>query len=165
VIQLSVPLSLGYLFLYSLLWLVYLSMGLSICAFMCPCVHASMRCPLTCRRTHLHIYVLSTYLCTPRSIQLLGSQPVTLKVQAKRPRKGSSSKREVWLIYDTVWGAGIARRSWGMCSLARVSTTWREALTCSVRTDFHVYMSGLRLIYLAMLRWSRCTPSLRTGNM
>jgi hypothetical protein len=31
--------------------------------------------------------------------------------------------------------------------------------------DFHVYMSGLGLIYPAISRWSRCTPSLRTGNV
>jgi hypothetical protein len=29
----------------------------------------------------------------------------------------------------------------------------------------HVYMSGLGLIYLVLLRWSRCTPGLRTGNV
>ncbi len=35
----------------------------------------------------------------------------------------------------------------------------------SVWFDLRVYMSGLGQIYLAILRWSRCTPSLRTGNV
>ncbi len=43
--------------------------------------------------------------------------------------------------------------------------TWREALNGSVWIDFHVYISGLGLIHLAILRWSRCTPSLWTGNV
>jgi hypothetical protein len=33
-----------------------------------------------------------------------------------------------------------------------------SALNCSVWIDFHIYMSGLGLIYLVLLRWSRCRP-------
>jgi hypothetical protein len=40
--------------------------------------------------------------------------------------------------------------------------TWREALGCPVWIDSHVYMSGFGLV---SLRWSRCTPSLRTENV
>jgi hypothetical protein len=43
--------------------------------------------------------------------------------------------------------------------------TWHEALSCPVWIDSHVYMFGLGLIYLSTLWWSRCTPSLRTGNI
>jgi hypothetical protein len=39
-------------------------------------------------------------------------------------------------------------------SIVVINCTWREALDCSVWIDFHIYMSGLGLIYLAILRWS-----------
>jgi hypothetical protein len=62
---------------------------------------------------------------------------------------------------DTVCGGGIVQTSRFICSLARVST----ALGVKHWIDFHIYMSGLGLIYLVILRWSRCTPGLRTGNV
>jgi hypothetical protein len=40
-----------------------------------------------------------------------------------------------------------------------LNCTWREAFNCSVWIDFHIYMSGLGLIYLGLLRWSRYTWS------
>jgi hypothetical protein len=43
--------------------------------------------------------------------------------------------------------------------------TWREAPNCSVWIDSHVYMSGLGLIHLAILRWSGCTPRHQTGKL
>jgi hypothetical protein len=46
-----------------------------------------------------------------------------------------------------------------------LNCTWREALDCLVWIGFHIYLSGLGLIYLIILRWSRCTPGLRTGNV
>jgi hypothetical protein len=45
-----------------------------------------------------------------------------------------------------------------------LNCTWREALNCPVWIDFHIYMSGLGLIYLVLLRWSRCTPGLSDWN-
>jgi hypothetical protein len=42
---------------------------------------------------------------------------------------------------------------------------WREALSCPVWIDSHVYMSGFRTHLSSYIEWSRYTPSLRTGNV
>jgi hypothetical protein len=52
------------------------------------------------------------------------------------------------------------------CAHQHVSQTHlHEAVICSVWVDSHVYMLGLGLVYLFILRWSRCTPSLQAGNL
>ncbi len=74
---------------------------------------------------------------------------------------------EPWrLMDDTVWGGGIVR---GVSRLVLTCTcltrTWHEALNCPNWIDSHIYVSGVGLTYLVILRWSRCTPSLRTGDV
>jgi hypothetical protein len=59
----------------------------------------------------------------------------------------------------------IGRYAGGSCHLAGLPTLLfllQTIVNIKVASQ-HVYMSGLELINLAMLRWSRCTPSLRTG--
>jgi hypothetical protein len=44
------------------------------------------------------------------------------------------------------------------------TTTLACLYNCYI-SQVHIYLSGLGLIYLALLSWSRCTPGLRTGNV
>ena len=67
---------------------------------------------------------------------------------------------------DTVWEGGIVRGVSGLVfTCTCLKRTWHEALSYPVWTDSHVYMFGLGLFYLVILRWSRYTPSLRAGNV
>jgi hypothetical protein len=66
---------------------------------------------------------------------------------------------------DTVCGGGIVQTSQGMCSLARVSTALGVKHLIAQSGLTFTSTCWLGLIYLVLLRWSRCTPGLRTGNL
>jgi hypothetical protein len=58
-------------------------------------------------------------------------------------------------------GGGIVQR------VTRLVLTWYEALSCPVRIGLTLTSTclGLGLMYLVMMRSSRCTPSVWTGNV
>ncbi len=61
---------------------------------------------------------------------------------------------------------GLSGGSQGLCSLAHVSgALGMKHLVAQFGLTLTSPCLGLRLIYLVIIRWCRCTPSLRTGNV
>jgi hypothetical protein len=86
-------------------------------------------------------------------------------VSVKRQVPNNRLAGPVRLMDDTVFGGGIVRRvSRLVLTRTCLRRTWHEALSCPVWIDSHVYMPGFRT-HLSSYRWSRCTPSLRMGNV
>jgi hypothetical protein len=70
------------------------------------------------------------------------------------------------LVGDTVWGTVLSRGPRGLCSLAHVSgALGMKNLVAQFGLTLTPTCLGLGLIHEVMIRSSRCTPSLRTGNV
>jgi hypothetical protein len=67
---------------------------------------------------------------------------------------------------DTVWGAVLSRGPQCLCSLAHVSgALGMKHLVNQFELTLKSTCLGLGLIYLVIIRSSRCTPNLQTGNV